>query len=127
MIAACDSATLAASWPVAMKIAVRPFAAWAPLLAEPARKAPACESAGRKEIPGVDPHQAPQHVAAEDRLGDDPPAPCRQHVHLRVLLVGVGVAGQEVAGAAGMVRLIHSQAAKVALPDMFWPAASPVV
>ncbi len=44
MTPACDSETLATSWPVAMNIAVRPFAACAPLFAEPARKAPALET-----------------------------------------------------------------------------------
>src|SRR5919202_4289367 len=44
MNAADDSATFAASWPVAMNIAVIPFAEWAPLLLTPDMKPPRFET-----------------------------------------------------------------------------------
>ena len=52
MTEACDSETLAASCPVAMKSAASPLAGWALVLAAPARKAPAMRiwRAGTREV-----------------------------------------------------------------------------
>ena len=50
-----------------------------------------------EELRRVDTHQALEHVALDHRFGDDALAAREQHIDLRVLLVGVDVARQQIA------------------------------
>lgn len=128
MIEACDSDTLAASCPVAMKSAASPLAKCALVLAAPARKDPArwiCRAANRSPV------STPRSrfttslrstASATTRLPR-----VRSMLMWECFLSVSRPPDRMKVGSPGALRLIHSQAARVAFPVMFCPAASPVV
>jgi hypothetical protein len=128
MMPADDSATLATSCPVAMNMAVMPLAEWQRRCCwRPRRSRRRWRHRSGRPALGLDAHALDQHVALDHRLGGDALAARAHDVDLRRLLVGGEVRLQvEVADAALVWSRIQLQAAKVARPTMFCPAASPV-
>src|SRR3954452_11746541 len=128
MNAAEDSATLAASWPVAMNIAVMPLAECAPLLLTPDMKPPRLDTWRARYMSSeferiTDRKRASGIVAsATTRL----PRVCSMLTCEDFLSVAK-LDSRKNCSIPGYSWMIQLQAACVALPVRFWPAASPVV
>src|SRR3954453_14414857 len=128
MNAAEDSATLAASCPVAMNIAVMPLAEWAPLLLTPDMKPPRLETWRARYIR----RESERMIFWKSSLGTVASATTRLPRVLSMLTCELFLSvakfdSRKKRSIGGQCSVIHLQAACVALPVRFWPAASPVV
>src|SRR3954449_4734419 len=128
MHAAEDSATLAASCPVAMNIAVMPFAEWAPLLLTPDMNPPRFDTCRARYIS----RESERMILWNSSLGIVASATTRlprvrSMLTCELFLSVAKFDSRKKCSMGGQCSVIHLHAACVALPVRFWPAASPVV
>ena len=81
--------------------------------------------AGPEQLVTLHAHQALEDVVLDHGLGDDALAPGQQHVDAECFLSVSTLPDSMYSSGSG--RLDPRAPASVALPVMFWPAASPVV
>src|SRR4051795_12780086 len=111
-----------------MKIAVMPLAECAPLLLTPDMKPPRLDTSRARNITSVDEFMTDSNSAfgivasATTRL----PRVCSM-LTCELFLSVAKLDSRKKCSMLGHLPAIHAQAAAVALPVRFWPAASPVV
>jgi len=107
-------------------MAVIPLAECMPLLLDPASMTPVLVIFRSVRVRQAELGDIGDEITGNGCLGNDPLAARVQAVEERTFLVRIHIAGESIVQMRGLARS-HSQAAKVALPTIFCPAASPVV
>src|SRR3954471_22423939 len=128
MNAALDYATLAASCPVAMNIAVMPLAECAPLLLTPDMKPPRLETWRARYMSS----ESERMIRWKSSLGTVASAITRlprvcSMLTCELFLSVAKLDSRKYCSMGGQCSVIQRHAAWVALPVRFCPAASPVV